>query len=340
MVDGLSGQDIGKRRSAAAGEIVGGAHEEVLVPLERASLGQSGLQHRILRAAEVHTVAGAKNRPAAFSRSPGKAQARAPLVAGRGNLLGQRQSRIVDQGDGRWEIFAFPAQRGRHHEAFRRLPLGSGEGSQIVGAEAPVGGPHGLRIVGIAGKVAQAAQLVAAVAPGAAALIAIVLIKAIERAGDSVLREDQRIGSEVFDGRIVIGTGVVAHHAGRVGVVAPIRSGFDEEVAVNPVQRLLNLVEVFVRIAAASEPRGIADGEAVARVHHHLGQLTPRVDVERLLEGRGRVGLSGEDVAANRALRYGEQVGRKERFPAAQHPELAGPAGSKAVAPVRARRCG
>ena len=106
-----------------------------------------------------------------------------------------------------------------------------------------------------------------------------------------VLRENQRIGGEVFHGGVVIGTGVVAHHAGGVCVVAPIRSGLDEEAAVNPVQRLLHLVEVFVRIAAASESRGIADGEAVARVHHHLRQLVPGVDVERLLEGRGRVRL-------------------------------------------------
>ena len=42
---GLSGQDVRKRGSAAGGEVVGRAHEEVQVALERAGLGEGGFEH-------------------------------------------------------------------------------------------------------------------------------------------------------------------------------------------------------------------------------------------------------------------------------------------------------
>ncbi len=117
----------------------------------------------------------------------------------------------------------------------------------------PIGGPHGLRIVGVAGKISQAVQLVAGIAPRFAALVAVVLIHGVEGIRQSVLGKCQRIGCEVFHGGVVVRAGVIAHQAGRVGVVFPFGAGFHEQSAVDPVQIFPYLVKMFVRITAGPE---------------------------------------------------------------------------------------
>ena len=82
------------------------------------------------------------------------------------------------------------------------------------------------------------------------------------------------------------------------------------------------MVEVFVRVASRAEARGIADGEAVARIDDDLRKPAPVVDVEGLLEGRRCLGRAVCILMAIGSLRDGEQVGGEECLPTAQNPAL------------------
>ena len=78
-------------------------------------------------------------------------------------------------------------------------------------------------------------------------------------------------------------------------------------MVVGPVHHLLAVVELFVGIAALAEARGIADGEAVGRIHDDLRQLAVDVTgaVEKcILECRRRIGPRGQDGAPCGALRH------------------------------------
>ena len=128
------------------------------------------------------------------------------------------------------------------------------------------------------------------VAPYFAGLIAVVLIHRIQLAVESEGRKGERVGGEVFDAGVVVGPSLIAQQTGCICVVAEIEAGFHHQRAAHPAQLLLRLIEVLVGIAAGAEARRIADGEAVARVHDDLRQLSPSVDVERLFVRRRGLG--------------------------------------------------
>ncbi len=69
----------------------------------------------------------------------------------------------------------------------RRLPLRGREAGPVIGAQMPVGGAHGLRVVGVAGLAAE-------LCVGRAAVVRIALI---ERIGESEFLKGQRVGDEV-----------------------------------------------------------------------------------------------------------------------------------------------
>ncbi len=117
------------------------------------------------------------------------------------------------------------------------------------------------------------------------------------------------------------------------------KPALDEQAVVDPVEHFLRVIELLVGIAALAEARGIADGESVARVDDDLRQLAPDIPGEkRLLEMPRRFGARAENVAARRALRHGEQIGREVRFPAREQPLLAGLARAEAVVAIRFQR--
>ena len=159
--------------------------------------------------------------------------------------------------------------------------------------------------------------------PHTAGFVAVVLVEFVERVRESIGGKDERIGDEIFYSGVMVGAGLVAQKAGGVQVVREGDAGPDEQVAANPVERLLRAEVALVRVAAVAEARGVADGEAVAGVDDDLRQLAPDILIEGLLEGRGSLGVSAENRASYGSLRGGKQVGREVGLPAGEKP-LAG----------------
>ena len=91
-----------------------------------------------------------------------------------------------------------------------RLPLRCGVAGPIVGAQPPVRRSHGLRVIGVAGQITKAVEHAGGIAPRFAGLIAVVLIHRIELAVQAKGRKGQRVGGEIFDGGVVIGSGLIA----------------------------------------------------------------------------------------------------------------------------------
>ena len=87
----------------------------------------------------------------------GETDARAPVIAEGGQLCRERERGVGQRGDGRRQLLAFPAQACGEHSELAGLPLGGGIACPVVGAQMPVGGAHGLRIIGIAGQIAETA---------------------------------------------------------------------------------------------------------------------------------------------------------------------------------------
>ena len=271
----------------------------------------------------------------AFSVSKRQADSRAPVIAQAGQLFSQRKLRVIYLGDGRRQLLPLPAQTGREHKQLTGLPLGGHVTGPIVGAQAPIGRAHGLRVIGVTRQRPQAHRLARRVSPCLPGLVAVVLVTGIERVSHLEVLKDQRVRGKVDHVGIGVRASLVAQQAGCVGVMAHVESGLHQQATPDPVQRFLRLVKMLVGIAALAKARRIADGEAVARVHHDLRQLAPHIRAEeRRFVARGSAGPRALDVAPRRTLRDRQQVGGDECLPARKQPFLAGLARSKAVAAI------
>ena len=187
------GQHRGKRRRAAGEsdgvEAIGGTNEEALIAFGGAGLGERGFDGGVFSAAVVHAVAEAEHGPVVLRATDGEADARSPVVAQAGQLLSQRQIGIQERGERRRHLLAVPAQSDGKHGEFGRLPLRGDVAGQVAGAETPVGGAHGLRIVGVAGQRPESSR-------GGVAVVRVLVIKEVCQAE---FFKGQRVADEVLD---------------------------------------------------------------------------------------------------------------------------------------------
>src|SRR5208337_3319068 len=232
-----------------------------------------------------------------------------------------------------------PAHPGGDHKQFLRLPLRSRKSGPVVGAQVPIRWPHHLRIICVAWQVAQPAQLTGCVTPHFARLIAVVLVIGVQLVAKPKLPKNQRVRGEILHARVEISPRLVPQQARGVGVMAQVEAYLHKQAPSHPVQPLLSLIKTFIRIAALSESRRVADRETVARVHHHLWQLSPNTWLQEcLLEGRWRLSVRALNLPSCRPLRHGQQIRSQKRLPAPKQPLLAGLARPEAVAPVGLRQ--
>ena len=155
--------------------------KEVQVAVERAGLGERGLQGGVLGAAEVHAVAQPQHRPVASRALPRARLTRGPQLLPRlGSFCVSGSSGLASAAMGGGNCSRSQRSPAENDQQLAGLPLRGGKSGPVVGAQMPVGGTHGLRVVGVAGQAAQPMQRARRVAPHLARLVAVVLVVRVQ----------------------------------------------------------------------------------------------------------------------------------------------------------------